>query len=57
MVAPSKNGYNIKGKIGRELSDRYQELRVNVKGKDSLMRILFKVSRMLYYELLSEIIG
>lgn len=57
MVAPSKYGHKIKGKIGQELSDRYRELRVNVKGKDSLMRILFKVSRMLYYELLSEIIG
>lgn len=57
MVAPSKNGHKIEGKIGAELSDRYQELRVNVKGKDSLMRILFKVSRMLYYELLSEVIG
>lgn len=57
MVAPQKNGYKIDGKIGQELSDRYQELRGNVKGKDSLMRILFKVTRMLYYELLSEIIS
>ena len=33
MVAPQKFGYKIKGDIGKQLSDRYRELRVNVKGK------------------------
>ena len=55
MVAPSKHGYRIKGDLGKKLSDRYLELRVNVKGKDSLTRILFKVTRMLFYELLTEL--
>ncbi len=55
MVAPSKHGYRISGDIGRQLSDRYRELRTNVKGKDSLTRILFKVTRMLFYELLDEL--
>lgn len=45
----------VNGKIGQQLSDRYQELRINVKGKDSLIRILFKSTRMLFYELLSEL--
>jgi hypothetical protein len=40
--------------IGKILSDRYQELRKSVKGKDSLVRILFKVTRMLFYELVRE---
>ena len=56
MVAPSKYGYKVSGNIGRELSDRYQELRKTVKGKDALMRILFKTTRMLFYELLNEVI-
>ena len=56
MVAPQKYGYKISGEIGQELSDRYQELRINVKGKDSLTRILFKATRMLFYELLNEVI-
>ena len=51
MVAPSKNGTRISGLIGKELSVRYQAYRTNVKGKDSLIRILFKVTRMLFYEL------
>ena len=55
MVAPSKNGNKINGEIGNQLSDRYQELRQSVKGKDSLIRILFKATRMLYYELLDEL--
>ena len=55
MVAP-KN-YRIKTEIGKQLSDRYQELRVNVKGKDALIRILFKATRMLFYELLNETRG
>ena len=54
MVAPQNQ--RIKSDIGKQLSDRYQELRVNVKGKDALIRILFKVTRMLYYELLNVII-
>ena len=56
MVAPSKHGYRISGDIGRQLSDRYQALRTNVNGKDSLTRILFKVTRMLFYELFNELI-
>ena len=55
MVAPCKHGYKIKGDIGKQLSDRDRELRINVKGKDSLMRILFKATRMLFYELLNEL--
>jgi hypothetical protein len=39
----------------RELSDRYQELRKSVKGKDALTRILFKLTRMLFYELVKEL--
>ena len=53
MVAP-KN-YRIGTDIGRQLSDRYQELRQTVKGKDALIRILFKATRMLFYELLNEV--
>ena len=55
MVAPSKYGAKIKGKIGQQLCDRYQELCQNNKGKDSLIRILFKATRMLFYELLNEL--
>jgi hypothetical protein len=52
MVAP--NSYRISSSIGKQLSDRYRELKVTVKGKDALIRILFKATRMLFYELLSE---
>ena len=52
-----KHGYRISGDIGRQLCARYQALRTNVKGKDSLTRILFKVTRMLFYELLNELKG
>ena len=55
MVAPKKNGRRIEGEIGEKLCDRFQELRVNVKGKDSLTRIVFKATRMLFYELLNEL--
>ena len=55
MVAPSNNGYRISGDIGKQLSDRYRELRTNVKGKDALIRILFKTTRMLFYELLNDL--
>jgi hypothetical protein len=41
--------------IRQELSDRYQELRQSVKGKDALTRILFKLTRMLFYELVKEL--
>jgi hypothetical protein len=54
MVAPS--GYRIDSEIGRKLCDRYQELRQTVKGKDALIRILFKATRMLFYELLNELV-
>ena len=53
MVSRQKNV--IGTDIGRQLSDRYQELRQYVKGKDSLNWILFKVTRMLFYELIKEI--
>ena len=45
----------VPGDIGNQLSDRYQELRKSVKGKDSLVRILFKATRMLFYQLVNEI--
>lgn len=53
-VAPSD--YRIKSEIGKNLSDRYQELRQTVKGKDALIRILFKATRYLYYELSKELV-
>ena len=56
MVTPNKHGYRIKSDIGKRLSDRYQELRTTVKGKDAIIRILFKATRMLFYELLNELI-
>ena len=53
MVA--RQGNIIGSDIGKELSDRYQELRSRYRGKDSLNRILFKVTRMLFYELVTQI--
>lgn len=53
MVAPSD--YRIKSDIGKILTTRYSELRQTVKGKDALIRILFKATRMLFYELLNEV--
>ena len=47
----------IDGEIGKQLSDHYQELRKTIKGKDALIRILFKATRMLYRELVKEIVG
>ena len=41
-------------KLNQEFSDRYQELRQSVKGKDAIIRILFKLTRMLFYELVKE---
>ena len=41
--------------ITQELSDRYQELTKSVKGKDAITRLLFKLTRMLFYELVKEI--
>jgi Transposase len=38
-----------------ELGDRYQELKKTVKGKDAITRVLFKLTRMLFYELVKEI--
>ncbi|MBW4536788.1 MAG: transposase [Pleurocapsa minor HA4230-MV1] len=47
---------NIKhNALRQELSDRYQELRKSVKGKDALTRILFKLTRMLFYEFVKEL--
>jgi hypothetical protein len=54
MVAPSN--YRIKSDLGKQLCDRYIELRTTVKGKDALIRILFKATRMLFYELLNELV-
>jgi hypothetical protein len=41
--------------LRKELSDRYQELRKTIKGKDAILRILFRLTRMLFYELVKEI--
>ncbi len=54
MVAPNSN--RISSDVGRALSDLYQELRQTVKGKDALVRILFKATRLLYYELVKELV-
>ncbi|MEM7757418.1 MAG: hypothetical protein AAF298_04710 [Cyanobacteria bacterium P01_A01_bin.40] len=51
----SRKGNIIGGDVGKQLSDRYQDLRKTVKGKDCLVRILFKVTRMLFYELVNEV--
>ncbi len=53
-IAPTD--YRISSEIGKRLSDRYQELRQTVKGKDALIRILFKATRLLYYELVKELV-
>jgi hypothetical protein len=57
QIAPSKLGYRVKTDIGKQLSSRYQIMRneMKVKGKDALIRILFKASRMLFYELVNAI--
>jgi hypothetical protein len=49
---------NIKhNQLTQELSDRFTELRKSVKGKDAITRILFKLTRMLFYELVKETRG
>lgn len=53
-IAPTN--YRVPSTIGKQLSDRYQELRQTVKGKDALIRILFKSTRMLYLELVKELV-
>ncbi len=53
LVTRQKN--IIGGQIGQKISDRYHHLKQTVKGKDSITRILFKVTRMLFYELVNEI--
>jgi hypothetical protein len=57
QIAPKKYGYKVKTSIGKQLSDRYLEMREvqKIKGKDALMRILFKATRMLFYELVKTI--
>ena len=55
MIAPRNQ--KIKSEIGRQLWERYDELRQTVKGKDAIIRILFKATRMLFYELSKEING
>ena len=57
QIAPTKYGYKVNTPIGRKLSDRYQELRAKgVKGKDALTRVLFKTTRKLYFQLVSQLI-
>ena len=54
MIAPQ--GDCTKSDVGRQLSDRYSELRQTVKGKDALIRILFKATRLLYSKLVKELV-
>ncbi len=54
MIAPQ--GDRISSDVGKALSDRYAELRKTVKGKDALIRILFKATRLLYSELIKELV-
>jgi hypothetical protein len=55
-VAVLSRTKNVKhNPLQKELSDRYQELRSSVKGKDALTRILFKLTRMLFYELVKAL--
>ena len=54
MVAPRAK--RIDSSVGKQLSDRYQKLRKTVKGKDALIRILFKATRLLYCELVKELV-
>ena len=58
MVATSKNGLRINSDIGKILADSYLSYRQQskpIKGKDSLIRILFKATRMLFKELCKEL--
>ena len=57
QIAPTKYGYRVDTEIGRKLSDRYIEMREvqKIKGKDALIRILFKATRMLFYELVNTV--
>ena len=58
QIAPTKYGYKVDTPVGRQLSSRYRELRAKgVKGKDALTRILFKATRMLYFELVGELLN
>ena len=54
LVAPKDR--RIPSEVGKQLSDRYQELRKTVKGKDALIRILFKATRLLYCELVKDLV-
>lgn len=57
QIAPSKYGYKVDTEVGRALSDRYIEMREvqKIKGKDALIRLLFKATRMLFYELVNTV--
>jgi hypothetical protein len=44
----------LKEKLGDDIGDRYQGLGKTVKGKDALIRTLFKTTRLLYRELLTS---
>jgi transposase len=41
--------------LTQPIGDRFEQLRQSLKGKDALTRILFKLTRMLFYELVKEI--
>ena len=57
QIAPRKKGYKTDTEIGRKLTDHFIVLRDTrkLKGKDAFMRLLFKATRMLFYELLNGI--
>ena len=57
QIAPTKYGYRVDTEVGKKLSDRYIEMREvqKIKGKDALIRILFKATRMLFYELVNTV--
>jgi hypothetical protein len=55
LYAGRFKNHRVKTKIGIDLSSRYDELRQTVKGKDALIRILFKATRLLYREPVKEL--
>ena len=52
-IAPAKA--RIDSPIGHSLKTKYQQYRVNVRGKDAIIRIMFVATRWLYRELLTEL--
>lgn len=58
MVSPSTKGYKIKSDIGEILTNSYVNYRSQsspIKGKDSLIRILFVATRLLFKDLYREL--